>query len=248
MVNLFSELRQAIDDNNKSQCHCLLTEIQVAIQDEIRTEKERYNRDVFGVNNEGDPIGGEPVGGYANDLTRAKKEIEKLSQQTIFVDVEDLANFIRAIDGNHTMGTAKLAEEIVGFLSRYDQRVCPSYDLDKMAWESIKKAAAESKWMPSDYCADDWQADLRNFLINGVPDYVAPAKGQSLSDNPYLIECQPNLRRKWKYDVLRLAGFDPVDGPPKRKKVSVIKNAVLGFLSGAGAITVYQYLSVLIGN
>lgn len=38
--------------------------------------RDKYDRDVYGLNNEGDPIGGDPAGGYANDNTRLRAELE----------------------------------------------------------------------------------------------------------------------------------------------------------------------------
>jgi hypothetical protein len=43
----------------------------------------------------------------------------------------------------------------------------PTFDLDKLAWENIKKAASESKWMPPEYMANDWEYDVCEFLRNG---------------------------------------------------------------------------------
>ena len=37
--------------------------------------ESRYQRDVYGLNNEGDPIGGDPAGGYANDNARLRAEL-----------------------------------------------------------------------------------------------------------------------------------------------------------------------------
>ena len=37
--------------------------------------ESRYQRDVCGLNNEGDPIGGDPAGGYANDNARLRAEL-----------------------------------------------------------------------------------------------------------------------------------------------------------------------------
>lgn len=36
---------------------------------------DKYNRDVYGLNNEGDPIGGDPAGGYANDNARLRARL-----------------------------------------------------------------------------------------------------------------------------------------------------------------------------
>ena len=41
----------------------------------------RYQRDVCGLNNEGDPIGGDPAGGYANDNARLRSELSALKAQ-----------------------------------------------------------------------------------------------------------------------------------------------------------------------
>ena len=43
--------------------------------------ESQYQRDVWGLNNEGDPIGGEPAGGYANDNARLRAELAALKAQ-----------------------------------------------------------------------------------------------------------------------------------------------------------------------
>ena len=43
--------------------------------------ESRYQRDVYGLNNEGDPIGGDPAGGYANDSARLRSELSALKAQ-----------------------------------------------------------------------------------------------------------------------------------------------------------------------
>lgn len=43
--------------------------------------ESQYQRDVFGLNNEGDPIGGDPAGGYANDNARLRAELAALNAQ-----------------------------------------------------------------------------------------------------------------------------------------------------------------------
>ena len=43
--------------------------------------ESQYQRDVWGLNNEGDPIGGEPAGGYANDNARLRAELAAIKAQ-----------------------------------------------------------------------------------------------------------------------------------------------------------------------
>lgn len=70
---------------------CRLSDAQSAIA-ELREECERlrgecarleskYERDVWGLNNEGDPIGGDHPSGFANDLLRVTIERDTLRQQ-----------------------------------------------------------------------------------------------------------------------------------------------------------------------
>lgn len=48
------------------------------LQERLRDREDRYNREVLGLNNEGDPIGGEPVGGYKADLARLQQRADQL--------------------------------------------------------------------------------------------------------------------------------------------------------------------------
>lgn len=44
---------------------------------QIEALRDKYDCDVYGLNNEGDPIGGDPAGGYANDNARLRSELEE---------------------------------------------------------------------------------------------------------------------------------------------------------------------------
>lgn len=62
----------------------------------------------------------------------------------------------------------QLAEEMV---QQYGLEVDPGgevIDLIHVAYNSLAEAASRSKWMPPEYCANDWLADCRDFLENGV--------------------------------------------------------------------------------
>jgi hypothetical protein len=48
---------------------------------ELAALKAQYQRDVYGLNNEGDPIGGDPAGGYANDNARLRTELDAIKAQ-----------------------------------------------------------------------------------------------------------------------------------------------------------------------
>jgi hypothetical protein len=46
-----------------------------ALREELEREKSRYDREVLGLNNEGDPIGGDPAGGYKNDNVQLQQRL-----------------------------------------------------------------------------------------------------------------------------------------------------------------------------
>ena len=61
---------------NKSEQLIACLEGEIAKRDARIVELEsQYQRDVYGLNNEGDPIGGDPAGGYANDNARLRAEL-----------------------------------------------------------------------------------------------------------------------------------------------------------------------------
>ena len=41
-------------------------------------------------------------------------------------------------------------------------------DLDESAWSQIKDSVAKSKWIPEEYCMNDWLADICYFLEHGT--------------------------------------------------------------------------------
>lgn len=53
-------------------------------------------------------------------------------------------------------------------LAKIAAKEIPTFDLDKMSWGNIKKAASESNWIPPEYCANDWEHDVCEFLRNGA--------------------------------------------------------------------------------
>lgn len=50
--------------------------------------EDRYQREVYGLNNEGDPIGGEPAGGYVNDLARLRARVAKLEARQVVMPAQ----------------------------------------------------------------------------------------------------------------------------------------------------------------
>ena len=57
-------------------------------------------------------------------------------------------------------------------------------DLDAVAMQQMRQAAAESTWMPSEYTSNDWIADVCRWLRDGPPAAAPQAepKREPLSD------------------------------------------------------------------
>ena len=77
----------------------------------------------------------------------------------------------------------------------------PTFDLDAMAWEQIKKAASESEWIPSEYMANDWHYDVCEYLRKGAPAH--PARPGVVSDEDVATACR-------KYYNCGHPGYPPV--------------------------------------
>lgn len=54
---------------------------EAALREELERVKSRYDREVLGLNNEGDPIGGDPAGGYKNDNARLQQSLTVVEQR-----------------------------------------------------------------------------------------------------------------------------------------------------------------------
>lgn len=53
------------------------------------------------------------------------------------------------------------------FVKKENKNEIVTIDIDKEMWESIKKAASESNWIPEEYFNNDWVYDVCEFLKNG---------------------------------------------------------------------------------
>ena len=54
---------------------------EAALREELERSTARYDREVLGLNNEGDPIGGDPAGGYKNDNARLQQRLTVAEQR-----------------------------------------------------------------------------------------------------------------------------------------------------------------------
>ncbi|MGH8422029.1 MAG: Lar family restriction alleviation protein [Pseudomonas fluorescens] len=64
-----------------------------ALRTELTAANDKYQRDVNGLNNEGDPIGGDPAGGYSNEVSclRARLADVQADSNELFADREVFA-------------------------------------------------------------------------------------------------------------------------------------------------------------
>lgn len=109
----------------------------------LRAENERlrdkYDRDVYGLNNEGDPIGGDPAGGYANDNARLRTELESArgllresrEAYTEAIHWEDQQPDMKKID---TFLTATQAPEVPDHIVESNKMVDQGERQDPVAW------------------------------------------------------------------------------------------------------------------
>ncbi len=67
-----------------------------------------------------------------------------------------------------TLGVDMLVMLKVPVHKEHKAEVIPIMDLDKIMWDSIKRAADESTWIPKEhYFMNDWVSDVVSFLKDG---------------------------------------------------------------------------------
>ena len=92
IARLEPQLNRAIQDNYDLREE--LAACRVAVENcelfraRIAELEARYQRDVYGLNNEGDPIGGDPAGGYANDNARLRSELAAIKAQGVVMQAQ----------------------------------------------------------------------------------------------------------------------------------------------------------------
>ena len=69
---------------------------EAALREELERANSRYDREVLGLNNEGDPIGGDPAGGYKNDNARLQQRLTVAEQRE--AELEGLLREVANLD------------------------------------------------------------------------------------------------------------------------------------------------------
>ena len=75
-------------------------------------------------------------------------------------------------------------------------------DLDAVAMQQMRQAAAESTWMPSEYSGSDWISDVCRWLRDGPPAAAPQAEPIADSDADYWLR-----NRQAILDAIERAGF-----------------------------------------
>ena len=100
---------------NKSEQLIACLEGEIAKRDaRIVGLESQYQRDVCGLNNEGDPIGGDPAGWYANDNARLRSELAAIKAQGVVMPDRDAVirkavGMCNRIPGSTTWNAAEFA-------------------------------------------------------------------------------------------------------------------------------------------
>lgn len=76
------------------------------------------------------------------------------------------------------------------FIDHWPQPEQP-IDLDTVAMQQMRQAAAESTWMPSEYTSNDWIADVCRWLRDGPP--AAAPQAEPDDDDDVLVLGEPDI-------------------------------------------------------
>ena len=98
-------------DRRDELIECL--EGEIAKRDARIVELEsKYQRDVYGLNNEGDPIGGDPAGGYANDNARLRAELSAIKAQGVVMPERSNERNFTDLLTNYAVGWNDCLDEV----------------------------------------------------------------------------------------------------------------------------------------
>lgn len=97
---------------------------------------------------------------YYNDPDFLKPEKENKSNTPL---TNAAAYYVTKKEGP----TGDIIEEVVPASLSRSFEADDVWDLEKDAWQQVKDAAADSNWIPKEYCMNEWLADICRFLRYG---------------------------------------------------------------------------------
>ena len=117
--------------------------------------ESRYQRDVWGLNNEGDPIGGEPTGGYANDNARLRTELAAIKAQGVVMPEGWIPLTIEHEPGypeDVAFGPKRMMDRLKKWLDRYFEMRLNAAPVQRVSvpdgWRELAKAVTALDQVP----------------------------------------------------------------------------------------------------
>ena len=129
--------------------------------------ESRYQRDVYGLNNEGDPIGGDPAGGYANDNARLRAELAAIkAHEPVAIEFRQFMTDV--VTGAGLLSCGKQSKGLAAELSANAYKY--------LLGAPVHEAKAQGVVMPARQSPDDeWHSVMKDRSIgwNACLDEVA---------------------------------------------------------------------------
>lgn len=82
--------------------------------------------------------------------------------------IEGNCGLRRLLSELHTAKLGQYSRDLDRAIAALSQSSEQVFDVDALAWQSIKDAAAKSPWIPQQYCMSDWVSDVCEFLSTPV--------------------------------------------------------------------------------
>lgn len=153
---------------------------EAALREELELAKSRYDREVLGLNNEGDPIGGDPAGGYKNDNARLQQRLTSAEQRESEAR-EELLELSRKLDvfysrshGIKNLSEIEKANDEAKNLKLKVREYEALLNISKELLTTISRHWATTK--PVDWC-DSFKAEVAD-RIEKIGDALKPAEGE----------------------------------------------------------------------
>ena len=124
--------------------------------------ESQYQRDVFGLNNEGDPIGGDPAGGYANDNARLRSELAAVKAQEPVAYISGCYRDVIGGKSDRTPLGAELAFVNMGWIGQIPLYAAP------VSEAKAQGVVMPERLKPSRYEIQDARSDAWNSCLDEV--------------------------------------------------------------------------------
>lgn len=203
--------------------------------------ESRYQRDVYGLNNEGDPIGGDPAGGYSNDNARLRAELAALKAQDTVGEVVGWYRLDRPYEMTPYPSVCatwhRLGAPVAPLYAAHAQQVSVPDGWRELAkavtaLDQVPRSSGHAMPKPEQVRAEAAVIRAARAMLNAAP--AAPAVDAGLVEAEEKVRHQEQIIDRMGEDLNAINGPTFMGEPVIRDTVEVSRKAIQRLFKAAG--------------